>query len=203
MKRAVLAYCLVLSALSASWLPASETLEKIQSMLAKPSVLCGRFDQNKRLTGLKKPLISRGRFCVVADKGVLWRTLHPVASTLRITRDEIIQLEGDRIIIRRDAKSEPTVRVINSLMFALLGGDFAKLDTLFEVDGGIRDKNWSLQLKAREPGLSKAIDGIALDGDAHVKSITILEASGDRTTIVFSEIQTEDRAMGADEAALF
>ena len=203
MKRVVLAYCLILTASSASWLPASETLEKIQSMLARPSVLCGRFDQNKRLTGLKKPLISRGRFCVVADKGVLWRTLHPVASTLRITRDEITQLEGDRVINRRDAESEPTVRVINSLMFALLGGDFAKLETLFEVDGGIRDKNWSLQLKAREPGLSKAIGGIALDGDAHVKSITILEASGDRTTIVFSDIQTEDRAMSADEAALF
>ena len=144
-----------------------------------------------------------GRFCVVTDKGVLWRTLHPFPSTLRITRDAIIQFDGDRITMRRDAKSEPVVRVIHSLMFALLGGDFAQLETLFQADGAIRDKNWSVQLKAREPSLSKAIDGIALEGDAHVKSITILEASGDQTTIVFSEIQTEEGAMGVDEAAFF
>ena len=44
---------------------------KIQAMLAKPAVICGRFDQTKQLAGMKKPLASEGRFCVVAGKGVL------------------------------------------------------------------------------------------------------------------------------------
>ncbi|MDH3446231.1 MAG: outer membrane lipoprotein carrier protein LolA, partial [Deltaproteobacteria bacterium] len=75
--------------------------------------------------------------------------------------------------------------------------------TLFEVDGGVRNNEWSLELKARESGLSKAIRTIALDGGAYVKSIAIHETSGDRTTISFSGIQTGDGAMGVDEAALF
>ena len=39
---------------------------KIQAVLAKPQVLCGRFDQSKQLAGMKKHLLSSGRFCVAA-----------------------------------------------------------------------------------------------------------------------------------------
>ena len=41
---------------------AGAPVAKIQAMLDKPAVLCGRFDQSKQLTGMKKPLASRGRF---------------------------------------------------------------------------------------------------------------------------------------------
>jgi hypothetical protein len=176
---------------------------KIQTMLAKPKILCGRFDQSKQLVGLKKPLTSNGRFCVVADKGVLWRTLQPFPNTLKLTHDEIIQLRGERVALRLDAKQEPTVRMINSVLFALLAGDLGQLEKLFDVDGTAQDNSWSVTLKAREPGLAKAIGSIALDGGVYVKNIVISEASGDRTQIVFSAIQTGDEAMSADEAALF
>ena len=83
---------------------------KIQSMLAKPNVFCGRFDQVKQLVGLKKPLASNGRFCVVSDKGILWRSLQPFPNTLRLTRNEIIQLQGERVTMRLDAKNSLTDR---------------------------------------------------------------------------------------------
>jgi len=172
-------------------------------MLAKPKVLCGHFDQSKQLTGLKKPVVSNGRFCVVADRGVLWRTLQPFPSTVRLTRDEIIQLQGDRVAMRLDVKQEPAVRMINSVLFALLAGDLGQIEKWFLVDGAIHDSGWSVTLKAREPGLAKAISSVALDGDAYVKNITISETGGDRTSIVFSKIDTGDAAMSVDEAALF
>ena len=155
---------------------AAAPVAEIQSMLAKPKVLCGRFDQRKQLAGLKKPLASNGRFCVVADKGVLWRTLQPFPNTLRLTRDEIVQLQGERVAMRLDAKQEPAVRMINSVLFALLAGDLGQIEKLFEVDGAIHDNSWSVTLKAREPALAKAISSIALDGGAYVKNITISEA---------------------------
>src|SRR5471032_1560603 len=86
---------------------------QIQSLLAKPATLCGHFEQTKTLSGMKKPLLSNGRFCVVNGKGVLWRTLQPFPSTLRLTRDEIVNYQGDRVAMRLDAKTEPTVRMIN------------------------------------------------------------------------------------------
>jgi hypothetical protein len=93
--------------------------------------------------------------------------------------------------------------MINSILFALLAGDLAELEKLFDVDGKTQDNTWSVTLKAREPGLAKAIGSITLDGGVYVKNIVINEASGDRTQIVFSSIQTGVDAMSGDEAALF
>jgi hypothetical protein len=182
---------------------AAAPVAKIQAMLAKPEVLCGRFDQIKQLAGLKKPLASNGRFCVVANKGVLWRTLKPFPNTLRLTRDEIVHLQGERVAMRLEAKNEPVVRMINGVMFSLLGGDLAQLDQLFEVDGTADASSWQVALKAREPALTKAVGAISLEGGAYVKSIVMQEASGDKTTIVFSSMQVGVAAMTAEEAALF
>lgn len=200
MKRRLIACCLVLVSMP---LFAAAPVAKIQAMLAKPKMLCGRFDQSKQLAGMKKPLLSNGRFCVVAGKGILWRTLQPFPNTLRLTREEIVHLQGERVAMRIDAKQEPTVRMINGVLFSLLAGDLGQLETLFEVDGSIRDNSWSVALKAREPALARAIGSIALDGAAYVKNITISEESGDRTSIVFSVIQPGESAMTAEEAALF
>jgi outer membrane lipoprotein-sorting protein len=176
---------------------------KIQAMLAKPPIMCGRFDQTKQLAGMKKPLASEGRFCVVAGKGVLWRTLKPFPSTLRLTRDEIVNYQGDRVAMRLDAKTEPTVRVINNVLFSLLAGDLGQLDTLFDGDGSVDANGWNVALKPRQAALEKAIGTIKLEGGAYVKSIVMNEASGDRTTIVFSAIQSGEAAMTKEEAALF
>ncbi|MEP7073194.1 MAG: outer membrane lipoprotein carrier protein LolA [Nitrosospira sp.] len=188
---------------SSTVLLASSPIMEIEAMLVKPKVLCGRFDQSKTLIGMKKPLSSNGRFCVVSGKGVLWRTLQPFPNTLRLTRDEIVHFQGDRVAMRLDAKAEPVVRMINSVLFSLLAGDLTQLETLFEVDGSIDGHSWQVALKARQPALAKAIGSIKLDGAAFVKTINIDEASGDRTAIVFSAIQVGDAGMTSEEAALF
>lgn len=176
---------------------------KIQSMIAKPTVLCGRFDQTKQLVGLKKPVKSSGRFCVLAEKGVLWRSERPFANTIKLTRDEIVQLQGERVAMRLEAKKEPTVRMINSVLFALLAGNLDQLEKLFEIDGDVNYQSWHVTLKPRTAALARAIGAITLDGAEYVKNIAINESSGDRTSIVFSAIQTGDGAMTVDEAALF
>jgi hypothetical protein len=200
MKRFVLSACLALLAVGAN---AAAPIPKIQAMLAKPSTMCGRFDQTKRLAGMKKPLASNGRFCVVAGKGVLWRTLKPFPNTLRLTRDEIVHFQGERVAMRLDARQEPTVRMINSVLFSLLSGELSGLESLFEVDGSAEAQSWNVALKARQPALAKAIGVISLDGGAYVKNIHIDEASGDKTDIVFSDIKTGDGAIQAEEVKLF
>jgi hypothetical protein len=195
---------LILSlALATGAAQAAAPIAKIQAMLAKPALMCGRFDQTKKLTGMKKPLASQGRFCVVQGKGVMWRTVKPFPNTLRLTRDEIVAFQGERVSMRLDARQEPTVRMINSVLFSLLSGELGQLDNLFEVDGAAEASGWKVALKARQPALAKAIGAIALEGGAYVKTINIDEASGDHTTIVFSEIKTGEGAITAEEAALF
>jgi hypothetical protein len=182
---------------------AAAPVVQIQAMLARPAVMCGRFDQTKTLAGMKKPLLAEGRFCIVAGKGVLWRTLAPFKSTLRLTRDEIVNYQGDRVAMRMDAKTEPTVRMINDVLFSLLAGELAQLDKLFETEGAVDAGHWRVTLKARAPALAKAIGAIRLDGAAYVDHMVMDEANGDRTSIAFSGIQTGAAAMTKEEAALF
>lgn len=195
-------FALCLSLLAWPLLGAAPVAE-IQAILAKPKILCGRFDQTKQLAGLKNPLRSNGRFCVVADKGVLWRSLQPFANTLRLTRDEIVQWQGARQAMRLDAKQEPTVRLINNLLFAVLAGDLGQLAQHFDIEGAVNDGAWSVKLKARDAGVAKVIVAIALDGATYVKNIAIDDANGDRTRIAFSAFQTGAQAMTSEEVALF
>jgi len=200
MKRGLIACCLALAIAPAFSAP---PVAKIQAILAKPKILCGRFDQSKQLAGMKKPLLSNGRFCISAGKGVLWRTLQPFPNTLRLTRDEIVQTQGEHVTARLDARQEPAVRIINNVLFSLLAGDLSQLDTLFEGEGSVQDKQWSVTLKARDAGLAKVIAGVSLEGSSYVKSVVLHEANGDRTSITFSGMQTGDSAVTAEEAALF
>lgn len=207
MKKLVSTVVLALTGLIGLTAPAAQAapvpVAKIQAMLARPKAMCGRFDQSKTLAGMKKPLAANGRFCVVQEKGVLWRTLQPFPNTLRLTKGEIVHFQGDRVAMRLDAKTEPTVRMINQVLFALLAGDLAQLEQLFKVDGTVGSDSWSVTLEAREPALAKAIGTIKLEGGAYVDNIVISEASGDRTSIVFSKIESGDKAVTAEEAALF
>ncbi|MDB5776037.1 MAG: putative transrane protein [Herbaspirillum sp.] len=182
---------------------AAAPVAQIQALLAKPDVMCGRFDQTKQLVGIKKPLASNGRFCVVAGKGVLWRTLQPFPATLRLSKDEIVQMQGDRVAMRLDAKQEPVVRMINSVLFSLLAGDLGQLDKLFDIDGGIQGKQWKVTLNAHEAALAKAIGAITLEGSAYVKKVTMSEAGGDRTEILFSDIHSGPQALSAEDGAAF
>jgi hypothetical protein len=182
---------------------AAAPVAQIQAVLARPDTMCGRFDQSKQLVGIKKPLASSGRFCVVAGKGVLWRTLQPFPATLRLTRDEIVQMQGERVAMRLDAQQEPVVKMINSVLFSLLSGDLSQLDKLFDMDGSIQGKQWKVALNARAPALAKAIGAIALEGSDYVKKVTIAEAGGDHTEIVFSDIHSGAQALSAEDGAAF
>jgi hypothetical protein len=178
-------------------------LARIEALLVRPQILCGHFDQSKVLVGLTKPVKSSGRFCVVAGKGILWRTLQPFASTLRLTRDEIIESRGDEVTQRLSAAQEPGVRVINDLLFSLLAGDLRRLTDTFSVDGKVGRNSWDATLAPRGSGMRGIIAGIELSGDNYVDHVLIRETGGDMTVIAFSGFTAGARAMQPDEARQF
>lgn len=202
MKKTLMGLALAGCALSAN-AAMSQSVASIQARLARPDVMCGRFEQAKQLVGIRKPLVSSGRFCVVKGTGVVWRTLKPFPGTLRLTRDQIVQFQGERVAMQLDATKEPVVRMINGVLFSMLGGDLGQLDTLFDADGTVAPQAWQVKLKARNPALARAIGTIRLEGNTYVKAIFMDEDSGDKTAITFSDIQSGREAMSAEEAGLF
>ena len=182
-------------------------LTRIQATVARPDTMCGDFDQQKSLVGLKRPVQSSGRFCVLKERGVLWNTLKPFTSTLRLSRAEIVESQGARVTSRLTASDEPTVAVISDLLFSVLGGDFGRLRSSFSIEASIEASleasTWRAKLTPRDAGMKRVIGTIELGGGEFVRQLIITEASGDRTIIAFTGFAAGLAALRPEELRAF
>jgi outer membrane lipoprotein-sorting protein len=155
----------------------------VKAQLVDAEVVRGGFEQRKQVKGFKRPLVSTGDFVVVRGRGVKWHTLAPFESVLTVSKDDIVAKQGATEVFRLDGAKEPTVRVINSVLFALLAGDVAVLRTHFEVDGALDPKGWHLRLTPKAVGLAQVLAQVTIEGDAFVRRLELTEAAGDTTLI--------------------
>ncbi len=177
----------------------ADLAQAVRERLRQPEWLRGEFTQTKKVTGFAKPLLSRGDFVLARGRGVLWRTVKPFASELRLTRDEIRATQGGQTAMRLEAAREPVVRVINSLMFSLLNGDVSGLGELFELDGAVKGAGWQLALTPKPGALRQVLRKVDLEGDSFVRRIQLFEANGDESLIALDNLRPD----AAPEPGLF
>ncbi len=154
---------------------ANDLLNKIALKVGKNTLTQGAFQQEKHLKFLKKPLLSTGTFIYDQNKGVLWQTLTPIVSTLRINE---IQLTSEQAI-------PPT---FGRIFKVLLGGELSRLTEDFEVTGTEQQGAWQLQLLPKDQLLKKVIGAIRLQGDKEIRRWELQEINGNVTQINFSQI---------------
>lgn len=195
MKRRVL----LIGLLSGSVVAAPDLAQSVRERLQQPEWLRGEFTQTKKVAGFAKPLLSRGDFVLARGRGVLWRTAKPFASELRLTRDEIRATQGGQTSMRLEASREPVVRVINTLMFALLNGDVSGLTDLFELSGSVKGAGWQLSLTPKPGALQQVLRKVELEGDGFVRRIQLFEANGDESLIQLANLRPD----AAPEPGLF
>lgn len=188
--RAILFVGLVLSGTLAAGQVADATAGAImRSRLIEAPVLRCRFEQTKHLQGFRNPLVSAGIVLFARDRGVVWRTIQPFASTAVLTRTRVVTRSADgsaSTIVGRAAS--PAWVTGNELMMALIGGDIDTLAKHFDISESlVGDGSWHLQLTPKSGPLSQLFDRIELQGDRYMRSVGLVEAGGDRTEIRFLE----------------
>jgi Outer membrane lipoprotein carrier protein LolA-like len=157
--------------------------EQVRAQLADGPKVRGDFVQKKTVKGFKRPLTSRGDFVVVKGQGVRWHTREPFDAVLTVRPNDITSRQGGVEVFHLDAEKEPTVKVVNSVLFALLAGDLGVLERHFEVKGAAGPTGWTLELEPRDAGLGRVLRHLALQGDRFVRHLTLFEASGDVTEL--------------------
>lgn len=184
---------------------AAPAADGVRSRLAAPAVLRGRFEQSKRLKGFRHPLVSRGDFLLLRERGVAWDTREPFASSTVLTRQRLLTRLPDgstRVLV--DAGTSPGMAAVNSLLMALVAGDLDALATQFHAEETLlADGAWRLRLSPREPGLKRVFTHVELRGDRHVREVDIAEVSGDRTLIRFLDLADTPASATPAEAARF
>lgn len=179
-------------------------LEAIKRQLAPFDGLKGGFQQSKKIRVIKKPLVSEGDFILLKGKGVIWRTLKPMASTLRISRDDIAELKGGKAAILVSMKDQPALGIIGKVLFAVFSADVDELKRHFDfvrVDPPDSSGHWSADLRPRDAMVRKGVERIGIEGGRFVEAITLGEANGDVSVIRFAS--TSESRPSKEEEALF
>lgn len=189
-------------------LPASAAKTKagegVRARLAQVETLRGGFTQEKRVQGFRNPLRSSGDFLLSRERGVVWNTRKPFASTLVLTPAQLSMRQADGTRQALPGTGGRAATLANSLMLALVAGDVAALSTRFTLAESLRaDGTWTLVLVPREAALRKAIVRIELTGATHVDTVRIDEAGGDRTDLAFADLRDQPATLTAAEAAQF
>jgi hypothetical protein len=175
-----------------------------RAQLVDAAVLRGRFEQDKQLQGFRNPLRSNGDFLLVRDRGVIWETRAPFASTTVLTRDRLLQRQpdgGEQIVL--DAAHASALAALNALLMALIRGDLDALAQQFEIEEQVDGDGWRLDLTPTDAGLQRVLTAVSLGGDRHVRSARIVEKSGDRSEIRFLELDDSSAPLTTEESARF
>ncbi|MCB1567385.1 MAG: outer membrane lipoprotein carrier protein LolA [Xanthomonadales bacterium] len=180
-------------------------LQTIQARITHVAVLRGAFSQEKQLAGFRHPLRSQGRFLLARDRGVVWTTLKPFPSEMVVTQDRILTRQRDgKTRVEADASQQPALRSINTLLFALMGGNLEALAARFDVADMHSDAaGWHVALTPKAGALTQVFTRITLAGDTTVQEVDMEERSGDRTRIQFSELDDSASPLSSAEAQHF
>ena len=159
-------------------------LEDLQKQLSKPAVVSGPFIQEKHLRALPQPLLSKGRFVLARDHGLLWLLQTPLRQDYRIDANGIARRDpnGWQTLPSRSAGAEQ-----NRLFFAVLQGDRSGLQRDFELALTGTAQQWQLQLTPRSLLLRQVFTRIDISGGQFVERIELSETQGDSTVLRMPE----------------
>jgi outer membrane lipoprotein-sorting protein len=184
--------------------PVPPVAAQVRQRMSDAPVVRGEFEQRKTIKSFRNPLVSRGSFLVARERGVIWQTREPFASSLIVTRDRLLTRQADgKVTSQLSAKDEPGLRAINEMLFALVAADLQALAQRFRIDGELLGpERWRLVLVPRDAALAQWVTRIELEGDRFVRVVQLHEAQGDMSTIRFSQ-QAASATLTRDEEQRF
>ena len=162
------------------------TLESIAAKLNEQAKL-SQFVQTKKVTILKKPLISKGYLLITDNNQVVWQTQEPIKSTLLIGQQSLRQFnKNDQPVMSPANNNQKMSQLISTTFMAILAGNFEKLDNHFSVALDCTETRWSIELEASSNDMKPIITNINISGQNHIELLSFTEASGDSTQLVLS-----------------
>ena len=155
-------------------------LNDLQKQLSAPAVIRGPFIQEKHLRALPQPLLSKGRFVLAREHGLLWLLQTPLQQDYRIDAKGIARRDatGWRMLPGKSAGAEQ-----NRLFLAVLQGDSNGLQRDFELSLQGDATHWQLHMTPRSLLLKQIFTRIDITGAAFVERIELQETQGDSTVL--------------------
>lgn len=175
---------------------------RVAERLAAPTVLRGNFTQSRKIALLEQPLQSSGKF-MLSDKGLYWRQDKPLASVMIADGERLLQQVDGGSLQAIDVAKNPMVMTFSTSFLSIFNGSEAELRSHFSVEFLDGEDSWSIQLTPTEYPMSEAIETINLRGREYIEELTVISRSSEKTTIRFSDLQTEPDQLTENEIELY
>ena len=181
-----------------SGLSSAFSQQDLIALLQKSQNIQGGFTQQRFLKSLSKPIDSRGKFVLLANKGLLWQMQQPFAVDLRVKKDGIMQWNGSQWVANNKLGQSEQI----NLFLGLLSGDISALSAQFDLQLSGSPQQWRLTLTPSSLLMKQIFNHIIIKGDGLVREIELDEKQGDRTLILFSQVQTNQPLSAFAQSAL-
>ncbi len=181
-----------------SGLSSAFSQQDLIALLQKSQNIQGGFTQQRFLKSLSKPIVSQGKFVLLANKGLLWQMQQPFAVDLRVKKDGIMQWNGSQWVANNKLGQSEQI----NLFLGLLSGDISALSAQFDLQLSGSSQQWRLTLTPSSLLMKQIFNHIIIKGDGLVREIELDEKQGDRTLILFSQVQTNQPLSAFAQSAL-
>ncbi|WP_297811440.1 outer membrane lipoprotein carrier protein LolA [uncultured Methylophaga sp.] len=179
---------LLLLSLTSIAVNAELSYDLLDKLTDSPHTLQGDFRQEKTLGEIDAVIVSEGQFDYQRDEHIRWVTEKPIADELVMTPDLIISRQDGENALTIEADTNPTVKVMSTIFFAVMTADWYSLSDYFFANGQQSGQDWTVTLTPRNDVLKNSISSVELAGDKLLREITLLERNGDQTHIVLSNL---------------
>jgi hypothetical protein len=177
--------------------------DQLEARMAARKTVVAEFEQEKVLALFDDPLRSSGMILFEAPSSaehsggkLRWEIRTPFRSLLIVAEEDVAKFEytsaGARRALTLGRAKDPLLAVMDQIR-GWFRGRFDRGETLYRLRVA-REPEAAIVLEPREAALKKSLQAIevrlteALDG---VRSVTLREVNGDRTTMVFQERKWE------------
>jgi outer membrane lipoprotein-sorting protein len=187
---------LVAGWMSIGW---ADTWEGIRGAAGTIQTIRADFVQEKHLSILSRPLVSRGVFYYQAPNSLRWEYTSPVRSILLMHNGAVTRYtQTDKGLVQESQMDAKGIEIILQEIALWLGGRFSD-DPAFAAT---LEPGRKIVLRPKEEGFSKMIQHIDLslsDTPGIIKSVSIYEGPDSYTRLVFTNTAINEKI----EEALF
>lgn len=170
----------------------SKTLQLITANLNTVQNLQADFRQERHLSILIEPLISRGKCYFEKPLKLRWEISEPYQSILIYKDDQVSKFDAVNGKLRKlELGSEDLMRGILKQIISWMQGDFSQTQNIYHLQI-YKSAYFRLELKPKSKELQKNIQSIDLVFNKnlkHIETVTIQESPDDFIKIIFSNEQ--------------
>ena len=145
------------------------------------------FSQNKKISFISEPLISKGKLIFVLKEGLIWEISTPFQSKTLVNKQGVFDLDTHPM----QKKNDPQMQALADIISLIFTGDFTDIETLFTVNNiqNSHQEAWQFTLEPKKAFIKKVLNYISFKGSQNqLSQVEIFDNENNKTQIDFMDI---------------